>query len=335
MSKDDDASDRIDTAHARAARYASEITTIIEDAKRRSEAHPACRDGAAAMATALDTLRAQREELERADTMMTAQRTRNRHLFGDAPDAYVLTSAEGVVQSVNMAALRLFERDEDLLLGQPLSTFVVRDDVAAHLELLAAVSAGKESEERALRIRPRANDAPLVPTTAVASHFAGSGEVFWRFRSPAAKKDTARPAVMTSFPRLRVLVVCHDDETRMPIELAASEHHAETRCTDTISGAIEILREFPADVVVADMFIRSTAGVDIITELRASNRRPVPLGIAISGLGAGDSRHALAVGFHAFLMKPVTIESARSAFQATARVLLKRSRRHKKTPVRT
>jgi len=102
------------------------------------------------------------------------------------------------------------------------------------------------------------------------------------------------------------------------------------RRTDSIDGALEALRSFAVDIVVADLFIRTEHGADIVTELRARNHRPMPLGIAMSGIAAADSRHAIAACFHSFLTKPLNVESMKSAFAATIRVLAKRSQKLRK-----
>ncbi|MEO8796415.1 MAG: response regulator, partial [Polyangiaceae bacterium] len=310
-----------------------EVAAVVDRTMRPAE--PCCglrvdleRDPEA-LAAALDALRVQHEEL------VVSERARTDAIFTYAPDAYLITDRAGLVRDANLAALSFFDRELAALVDKPLATLISGQDGPALFEMItnAETASAKKNEQR-LRIRFRDEDHAPLATGAVAGHIATNDTLFWRFRvladEPAKGSRSLAPRSNAVPSSLRILVIAHDDETRSVVTLAASSFDGETRTTDSMTGALEILRSFDADIVVADLFVQGHAGTDIITELRARNHRPIPLGIALSGVASADSRHALAAGFHSFLMKPVTAHSVRNALQATVRVLEKRRKRARK-----
>ncbi len=282
-----------------------------------------------ALAAALEALRVQHEEL------VVSERARTDAIFTYAPDAYLVTDRAGLVREANLTALSYFDRELAALVDKPLATLVAGQDGPALFEMMTNVNAANaKKNERRLRVRFRDEDHPPLAIGALVSHIAPNDTLFWRFRvlaeEPTSALSSLAPRANAEPSSLRILVIAHDDETRSVVELAASSFDCEIRTADSMAGALVVLRSYEADIVVADLFVQSNAGSDIITELRARNHRPIPLGVALSGVASADSRHALAAGFHSFLMKPVTVHSVKNALQATMRVLEKRKKRARK-----
>jgi PAS domain S-box-containing protein len=71
-----------------------------------------------------EELRQQNEALAAACEAAEAERRRYQDLFDFAPDAYLVTDAEGTIREANQAAARLFNVPTDFLLGKPLIVFV-------------------------------------------------------------------------------------------------------------------------------------------------------------------------------------------------------------------
>ncbi len=73
-----------------------------------------------------EDLRQQNEELEAARQVLEAERQRYRELFEFAPDAYLVTDTEGVIQEANHAAATLLNVWQHFLVGKPLVVFVAK-----------------------------------------------------------------------------------------------------------------------------------------------------------------------------------------------------------------
>ncbi|MBW4491451.1 MAG: PAS domain S-box protein [Trichocoleus desertorum ATA4-8-CV12] len=74
-----------------------------------------------------EELRQQNEELYRTQIAVELERQRYVELFESAPDGYLVTDAQGVIQEANQAAMKLFNIGRVYLIGKPLATFVPED----------------------------------------------------------------------------------------------------------------------------------------------------------------------------------------------------------------
>jgi len=75
-----------------------------------------------------EELRHQNEELAAARQVLEAERQRYQELFEFAPDGYLVTDAEGVIQEANHAAATLLNAKQQLLVGLPLVVFVAEKE---------------------------------------------------------------------------------------------------------------------------------------------------------------------------------------------------------------
>jgi PAS domain S-box-containing protein len=116
-----------------------------------------------------EELRQQNEELAETRQAVEVERQRYQDLFESAPDGYVVTDAEGVIQEVNRVAAVLFGVQHDFLIGKPLVVFVGAKGQKSfhdwlsqlHKDNLAAVS------DREIVIQPRKGTAfPSAVTVA-------------------------------------------------------------------------------------------------------------------------------------------------------------------------
>jgi PAS domain S-box-containing protein len=97
-------------------------------------------------------LRRQQEALQAANEELAASRLeldRTRALYQDlfetAPDGYIGTDGEGIIQEVNQAASRMFGRTAAELKGNPFSALLPTSEKEAYLNLMACMNAGEES----------------------------------------------------------------------------------------------------------------------------------------------------------------------------------------------
>jgi PAS domain S-box-containing protein len=70
-----------------------------------------------------EELRAQNEELVASRQAIDRERARYRELFDFAPDAYIVTDANGTIRDANVAAGQLFGVEPRFLVGKPLQTY--------------------------------------------------------------------------------------------------------------------------------------------------------------------------------------------------------------------
>jgi PAS domain S-box-containing protein len=95
-------------------------------------------DGSKTLARELADLRLAVEELRRQNGQLVttrraleAERRRYREVFDAAPDAYLLTSLEGVITEANRAAAALLSVRQDFLIGKSLRLFIDKAEQAA------------------------------------------------------------------------------------------------------------------------------------------------------------------------------------------------------------
>jgi PAS domain S-box-containing protein len=75
-----------------------------------------------------EQLQDQVEELATSRQMLEAERQRYLNLFEFAPDGYLVTTPEGIIQEANRAAAALLQVDQDFLVGKPLLVFVDQEN---------------------------------------------------------------------------------------------------------------------------------------------------------------------------------------------------------------
>ncbi len=105
---------------------------LFDSAKILSEQHPELlsecleelRLALEELYVAEEELRQQNEELLKAREAAEVERQRYLELFESAPDCYLVTDAQGVIQEANQAAARLLNIERNYLIGKPFATFV-------------------------------------------------------------------------------------------------------------------------------------------------------------------------------------------------------------------
>jgi PAS domain S-box-containing protein len=77
---------------------------------------------------ASEELRQQNEELLASRQAIEAERQRYQDLFDSAPEGYLVTDLNGIIQEANHAATAALDLDQDFLVGKPLLVFVAEED---------------------------------------------------------------------------------------------------------------------------------------------------------------------------------------------------------------
>jgi PAS domain S-box-containing protein len=96
---------------------------------------------------AAEELYQQNEELIRTRNFLEAERQRYQDLFESAPDGYLITNAEGIIQEANFAAAKLLNFSRQLLVGTPIVNFVVPEGRQAFRLELNQISQSDQVKE--------------------------------------------------------------------------------------------------------------------------------------------------------------------------------------------
>ncbi len=125
---------------------------------------------------------------------------------------------------------------------------------------------------------------------------------------PQNKDSTEQSAILTG---LRVLVVDDSSDARALLRMALTHRGAEVRIGDSVRAALDILKQWRADVLVSDIGMPDEDGYDLIRQVRSL---PVDRGgnipaVALTGYAsAGDSARILAAGYQMFVPKPIDLD---------------------------
>jgi PAS domain S-box-containing protein len=142
-------------------------TEMIQRLRRQQEALQASNEELAATE---EELRVQNEELTASRLELDRTRARYQDLFETAPDGYIGTDEEGIIQEVNQAAGRMFGHNAAELKGNPFSALLPISERKAYIELLAGISAGVAPLAKwELELRPPERPAFWAAVTAAAS----------------------------------------------------------------------------------------------------------------------------------------------------------------------
>jgi PAS domain S-box-containing protein len=139
------------------------------------EAHPFVEDAIQELQTALEELQVSEEELRQQNETLAesreeveAERQRYRDLFQFAPDAYLVTDADGVIREANRAASSLLGVGEQSLAGKPLVVFVDARARRDFRQRLARLAGEERVEDWELSLHPR-RGGPLEASCSVAA----------------------------------------------------------------------------------------------------------------------------------------------------------------------
>ncbi len=167
-------------------------------------------------------------------------------------------------------------------------------------------------------------------TVAAASHGEGRGARFTvKLPAVARREDfaaTPRPrAAATAYPSLdglRVLIVEDDADTANVLDVLIAGCGAETRTVMSVADALELLGQWPADLLLSDLGMPGEDGYSLIETVRRQEStrggRALPA-IAVTAYARKEDRErALAAGFNTHIRKPVEPEELLSAISEIA-----------------
>jgi CheY-like chemotaxis protein len=133
----------------------------------------------------------------------------------------------------------------------------------------------------------------------------------------------ARPLPDVDLTGVRVLVVDDDDDSRDILDAVLRYRGALVSSADSVRQALAVAHRVVPDVIICDIAMPDESGYDLVRAIRRdAGLRHISV-IAVTGYARLLSRNrALAVGFKAYLEKPVDLLKLCQTIQA---VLLPRS----------
>jgi PAS domain S-box-containing protein len=159
---------------------------------------------------AQEELHHQNEELVAAHEMAEQERLRYRELFDLAPDAYLVTDQEGIIQEANSAALTLLNVPVEFVIGKPLAALVHSEDRKAFRTLVNGLvwQRDVQSKEQELRLQPRDRLPVTVALTASAHDANGHVTLIrWLVRDlTASKRAEERERLLVHIAQDRELI---------------------------------------------------------------------------------------------------------------------------------
>jgi PAS domain S-box-containing protein len=182
-----------------------------------------------------EELRLQNEELANARQTVEAERWRYEELFNFAPNGYLLTNAEAIIQQANRAAAILLGIPQSKLRGKPLVLFVVPEGRQAFHTQLNRLIPREQTVDWEIRLQPRGR-APLhaALTVATVRDFQDNvRELRWLIRDITERKAAeerawqAERALRSSREQLRALTIRLQNQQEEERRRIAREIHDE------------------------------------------------------------------------------------------------------------
>ena len=139
---------------------------------------------------AVEDLRQQNEELTATRDALDKEYRRYRKLFDFAPDGYLVTDPNGVIQEANRAAAILLQEQQNRLAGKPVVRFVAPDDRQRLAALLAGAAEREHVQDREVRLAPRKGK-PLPAAVTLAAVRDAQGQLTglrWLIRDVSGRK---------------------------------------------------------------------------------------------------------------------------------------------------
>lgn len=260
------------------------------------------------------------EELLGQNEYLATQRQHYYDLYQFAPDAYLLTTPQGIIQKANRAAAELFNMPQEFLVSKPLVNLVVEKERSVFRTKLNQLPSIDFIEEWETLMCPRSGqpfDASLMVTP-----------VRDLKKSPVSLRITIRnittykqqnlkpqyanfqlPEVSVEIPRsldgLRVLFVDDETDTREFITVVLEQHGMSVTAVATVAQALKVLEQSRPDVILSDIKMPDEDGYALIQKVKAIEAEKgwqIPTA-ALTAYLAEDRAKAIKAGFQSHLHK--------------------------------
>ena len=204
--------------------------------------------------TALEELSVALEELNQQNCELTvtrrdleAERRRYRELFDHAPDGYLITDTNGLIQEANEMAATLFGTAKHVLVGKPLSVYVAESDRLTFRHRVNRLKSGKVDrfQEWEILLAPR-NQQSIAVAMTVSVVYSPQGEpqtLRWILRDIRARKQAEAQLQQIQIENLRL-----QEANKLKTQfLTVMSHEFRTPLNAIIGFSRLLLRQFHGD----------------------------------------------------------------------------------------
>ncbi|HZG38984.1 MAG TPA: ATP-binding protein [Nodosilinea sp.] len=185
-----------------------------------------------------EELLAQNEQLIATQQALEVESQRYQDLFELAPDGYVVTDVNGVVQEANYAAAALFNREKKYLIGKPLVTHVPPSERLAFRSLLNQIASSQRVQGWELTLqRVKADDIVVAMTVETVKNAADKAvAVRWQMRDISDRKKAEAALSQLQAQNLELL-----EADRLRTQLLATVSHELKTPLHAVLGFSQIL----------------------------------------------------------------------------------------------
>ncbi|MDM9385804.1 response regulator [Chlorogloeopsis sp. ULAP01] len=243
-------------------------------------------------------------------------------LFNFAPDAYLLTDAQGMIQKANREAGALFNVLPNFLIGKPLVNFVAEVERSLFRTKLNQLSQLDSLQEWEIVICPRGGEpfdaalmvAPIRNTSGLLVSLQISIRDVTKYKQAnlqlqAIASQLLPEAAAVETPRsldgLQVLFVDDEADAREFITTVLEQHGILVTAVNSVAEALEVLEQLHPDVIISDIRMPDEDGYALIRKvktLEAEKGWQIPTA-ALTAYLAEDRAKAIKAGFQSHLHK--------------------------------
>ncbi|MBX2863992.1 MAG: EAL domain-containing protein [Leptolyngbyaceae cyanobacterium MAG.088] len=158
------------------------------------------KEGLEELSTALEEVHVLSEELtaqygqtQVAQSILLKEHQQYVELFNLAPDGYIVTDPQGLIQQVNLVAAILFNRHQDFLIGKPFTMLVAETERQRLYSLLADLRQGHAQQNVFLYLKPH-QEAPFYASFTIATVQDYQSQIVgfrWLFRDQTVQQRAA------------------------------------------------------------------------------------------------------------------------------------------------
>lgn len=153
------------------------------------------------------------DQLQMAQIALTTERQQYFDLFDLAPDGYIVTDTQGMIEQINQTAAILLGRRQSLLMGKPLGAMIAQADSRRFYTLLGQLQQGEafQTLDLCLHSYPRQSVQASFTIAPIHDHQAQLVGFRWLFRDLTQQRQTAI-ALAESEAQYRAIV---EDQTEL------------------------------------------------------------------------------------------------------------------------
>ncbi|PSN15570.1 PAS domain-containing sensor histidine kinase [filamentous cyanobacterium CCT1] len=184
----------------------------------------------------------QNEQLIAAQQLAEVERQRYQQLFEFAPDGYLVTDLNGIVQEANRAAETLLNIQQKFLIGKPLVTYVAQTERANFRALLSQIRSARRVQGCELMVQQRRGEAITAEITVETFSDASGAPVGlrWQIRDISDRKKAEAALAQLQAQNLEMLEA---DRLRTQF-LATVSHELKTPMTAILGFSQVLMGQF-------------------------------------------------------------------------------------------